>query len=72
LAGNGCNIHQYKEKKMRGKKARAIRKAVYDDAPSCAAGRKYYRIKNTGSICNHPASLRRKYQRAKNEALARQ
>jgi hypothetical protein len=51
---------------MRGKKARAIRKAVYGGRSSRPEGRGYYATKtNPHTWFNHPDSLRRQYQRAK-------
>jgi hypothetical protein len=56
---------------MRGKKARAIRKAVYGDQSSRSDARRYYYndstvlIKNKGVIVMLPNSLRRQYQLTK-------
>lgn len=51
---------------MRGKKAKAIRRAVYGNQSSRPEGRRYYTTKtNRITIFNLTDSLRRQYQRAK-------
>ncbi|MBI5056982.1 MAG: hypothetical protein HZB61_10250 [Nitrospirae bacterium] len=51
---------------MSERKARSLRKKVYGDV-SQRIPRQYLRA-STGSIVNHPASLRAKYQQEKRNA----
>ena len=56
-----------KEKIMRGKKAKAIRRAVYSDNSNSIKAKRTYVIAN-GVIENQEGTLRARYQKAKKEA----